>query len=79
MNEEELFRLKGITTQGMATLGTIELTFYSFTIEFHLVPDTFPIYEDGLIGNQALRKYNAQINYKINFVKINSHYARYYL
>ena len=40
---------------------------------YHLVPDNFPVEEDGLIGSEVLRRYGAKINYEENILHIASH------
>ena len=49
------------------------MIFRDITLYFHLVPDDFPIDEDGLIGSEMLSRYKAKINYEENFLEIASH------
>jgi len=53
------------------TLGSIEISFMGFQDKFHVVPDTFQIREEGILGNDFLGRYSAIINYKTGQVECN--------
>jgi len=40
-------------------------------VKFHVVPDTFQIREEGILGNDFLGRYSAIINYKTGQVECN--------
>ena len=68
--ENEILELKGITKESMYSRGKTPLIFRDITLYFHLVPDDFPIDEDGLVGSEMLSRYKAKINYEENFLEI---------
>ena len=55
-------------TKGLRKIAS-PLRFRDLTLDFHLVPDDFPI-EDGLIGSKTLR---SQINYEEDYLKSANH------
>ena len=62
-----------ITKESIHSRGKTPLIFRDITLYFHLVPDDFPIDEDGLIGSEMLSRYKAKINYEENLLEIASH------
>lgn len=72
-NTNEILELKGITRDSICTLGKIEILVKDLKIPMHLVPDDFPIEEDGLIGSEIFRKFKAKIDYNKNSLKIGKH------
>ena len=71
--ENEILGLRGITKESINSCDKVPLLFRDLTLYFHLVPDHFPIEEDGLIGSEVLRRYGAKINYEENILHIASH------
>ena len=71
--KNKILELKGITKESINSCGKTPLIFRDVTLYFHLVPDDFPIKEDGLIGSEMLSKYKAKINYEESFLEIASH------
>ncbi|KAJ8677952.1 hypothetical protein QAD02_013739 [Eretmocerus hayati] len=66
---DEIIELTGITAQSIRTLGKIQLQYFDLELPFHLVPDNFPMAEDGLLGSEAFRRFRANIDYsRGNFV-----------
>lgn len=75
INTEGIIGLNGISQANtVSTLGTCEINIklkpdLSIKHEFHIVPDDFPIGNSGMLGNDFLQKYNAEINYGTNTIK----------
>lgn len=74
--EDQQITLKGIDHNELSPIKTICYVYLNIQIEnkkinhcFHVVPDTFPISFDGLIGNDFIKKFKVQINYLDNILK----------
>lgn len=52
--QETLF-LSGITKEKIKTLGSIDIKFMGYPITFHVVPNNFPIAQEGILGFDFLR------------------------
>ncbi|KAJ8665998.1 hypothetical protein QAD02_007660 [Eretmocerus hayati] len=59
----EIIELSGITDQAACTMGRITLYCFNLEFVFHLVPDSFPMLEDGLLGSDCFRELQAKIDY----------------
>jgi len=68
---EDTLYLSGIGIGYTKTLGSIEISFMGLRVKFHVVPDTFEIREEGILGNDFLGRYCAIINYKTGQVECN--------
>ena len=64
-------KLGEITTDTLITLGTVMLTIKGTPYKFHMVANTFPIFEDGLISRNLLRDQEAVVSYYTNALVIN--------
>lgn len=73
VNVREILELTGITESSIRTFGKIELKFKDLILDFHLVPDSFPIKEDGLLGSKVFREFGARIDYESSIFKLNNH------
>lgn len=73
-NKDIIYKLKGITDSIIETLGSIQLTILLKTriilFNFHVVPDSFPLSVDGIIGRDFLQYYKANINYSNNYLTV---------
>jgi hypothetical protein len=58
--------ISGITEKSIETLGSLNLQFANTRHEFHLVNNSFPIKEDGILGAAFLRAEHAIISFKTN-------------
>lgn len=47
--------LSGITSGRVETLGSVEIKFMGHPVELHVVPDNFPIAQEGILGADFLR------------------------
>lgn len=76
VNSLRTINIKGITSDTISTIGTalIELNIGDRIIghEFHIVPDTFNINTDGIIGKDFLLMYQCSINYSDMTFSINT-------
>jgi len=54
VRNEPLF-LSGITSGRVETLGTIEVQIMGYPVSLHVVPDYFPIAQEGILGSDFLR------------------------
>ena len=59
-----LVKLVGITKNPVYTLGTIKLNILGGLTHFHVVPNNFPIEEDGILGRDFLKQAEAKIDFK---------------
>ena len=66
INEKKIVKLCGITAQHVFTLGTVEINITGLLIQFHVVPNDFPISCSGILGTEFLVQANAKINYAKN-------------
>lgn len=62
-NETDKIKLSGITRETITTLATVNINIHGHTVKFHLVPDSFPIPYDGILGSEILQR-TAKINYE---------------
>jgi len=46
-NRNDVIILSGITNEKIKTLGTIRMHLYNFPTTLHIVPDNFPISQEG--------------------------------
>lgn len=67
-NETNKIKLSGITRETITTQGTVDVNIHGYTVRFHLVPDSFLIPYDGILGSDFLHK-SAKINYENEFVE----------
>lgn len=68
INEDEIIDITGVTEGVTATLGTIDIDLehdsYSFPQICHIVPDSFNIGADGILGKDFLKDYRCNISYE---------------
>lgn len=62
-NDDPLL-LSGITSGRVETLGSVEIHVHGYPVTFHVVPDDFPIAQEGILGGDFLCG-----NSKINLVE----------
>jgi len=55
VHTQEILFLSGITNGRIKTLGSIEVNFMGYPVTFHIVPDNFPIAQEGILGFDFLR------------------------
>jgi len=66
INEQEILQLTGITENAVNTLGSICAYILQTPIIFHVVPDDFPITQQGILGTSFFKEHDACINYGKN-------------
>lgn len=71
IDETNILHLIGISPQLVPTLGKVVLSLLGCFTEFHMVPDDFPILQDGIIGTSFLSKHKAKINWEGNQLELN--------
>lgn len=55
--------LSGITNGRVETLGSVEISLLGHPVNLHVVPDNFPIAQEGILGSEFLRD-ASNINFK---------------
>ncbi|CAK9812938.1 Retrovirus-related Pol polyprotein from transposon 17.6 [Anthophora plagiata] len=71
INHNEILRLTGITAQHVLTRGQITLEILGLPAPFHLVDDSFPIAQEGIVGSDFLKRHKAHIDYENELLKSN--------
>ena len=66
VNESDAICIGGITPETMKTLGTVEITIKNTPYVFHVVPESFPIDEDAILGRRLMREQEAVLSYYYN-------------
>jgi len=64
INNKEILPLKGIASEIISTLGSVEVSLLGQTIKFYLLSDTTNFPYDGILGNKFLRDKSINIDYK---------------
>ena len=54
----EVISLSGITAGRVPTLGTVRMNIYNYPVKMHVVPDNFPIFQEGILGQAFLKHAN---------------------
>lgn len=76
LNTAKIINIRGITNDSLQSFGTTDIGLYmanDFIIhEFHVVPDDFNIYCDGIVGKDLLIAYKCNIDYSNMTVSIRS-------
>lgn len=60
---DKTISLSGITSQTVETLGKTTINLFGHPTEFHIIPASFPIPYDGIIGNEFFQHTKAKIDY----------------
>lgn len=60
---DDKIRLSGITSETVTTYGSVTVTIHGYPLKFQLVPDSFPIPYDGILGSDFLQK-TAKMDYE---------------
>ena len=60
----------GITEESVHALGTALIQLLDDSVEFHVVPNDFPISVDGIIGRAYLRQEQALLSFRHNSLVI---------
>lgn len=55
VSRDDPLYLSGITTGRVETLGSIRASYMGYPIILHIVPDNFPIAQEGILGSDFLR------------------------
>lgn len=63
IDKHKLLSLHGIESGTVRTLGLLRLCILGQCVEFHLVSETFPISQDGLLGAPFLRDQSVRIDF----------------
>ena len=75
LNTNNLIKIKGITSDSISSLGTTLFEFYVGSLlmrtQIHVVPDTFNIPTDGILGRDFLKHFRCSINYDKMTCEIN--------
>ena len=66
VNQKETLKLLGITSEPVFTMGTVDLNIEGSKTKFNLIPESFPIETNGLLGRNFFRENGAVINFKNN-------------
>jgi len=64
INNKEILPLKGIASEIVSTLGSVEISLVGHLIKFHLLSDSTHFPYDGILGNKFLRDKSVTIDYK---------------
>ncbi|KOC60257.1 hypothetical protein WH47_09226 [Habropoda laboriosa] len=67
INKNDILSIRGVTHERVTTLGSAYLTLYNTPLKVHVVPDSFPINVEGILGSTFLRG-QATISYTKNSV-----------
>ncbi|KAI4472596.1 hypothetical protein M0802_016664, partial [Mischocyttarus mexicanus] len=62
-NKNDIVQLTGISPEKLSTLGSLDLIIYGEKTTFHVVNNDFPIFADGILGNEFLRSIPTNIDY----------------
>lgn len=71
INKSEILAIVGVTPGESLTLGKFIIVLHNIECEMHIVPDSFPIDTDGLIGWDILSKCNGQIHASDRYLLLN--------
>ena len=63
IDNEIVFELSGITKGRTRTLGVVKIRIFGIDTLFHVVPDDFPIRQDGILGTEFFKNHRATIDY----------------
>lgn len=55
INQCEILYLNGITPEKIKTLGSIEIELLGYPVTLHVVPNEFPIVQEGILGSDFLQ------------------------
>ncbi|KOC58597.1 hypothetical protein WH47_06857 [Habropoda laboriosa] len=67
IDKRDILSIRGVTHERVTTLGSAYLTLYNTPLKVHVVPDSFPINVEGILGSTFLRG-QATISYTENSV-----------
>lgn len=70
INRENKIQIFGINKEGVTTIGEIQVDFGGDVQSYQLVPDDFPVKQDGLLGMPFLKNSTINLNKKILYHKI---------
>jgi len=62
-NSKIVFELSGVTKGRTRTIGVAKIRIFGIEILFHIVPNNFPIRQDGILGTEFFKSQNATIDY----------------
>lgn len=63
INADEVCIISGVTNGHFQTSGAVRMEVYGQTATFHVVPDDFPIIQDGILGSPYLKSTSAIVNF----------------
>ncbi|XP_039308185.1 uncharacterized protein LOC120358336 [Solenopsis invicta] len=63
INNQEILQLTGITENAVSTLGSIEAHILETPVKIHVVPDEFPMTQQGILGTSFFKEHDACIDY----------------
>jgi hypothetical protein len=55
ISSQDTILLSGITSEKLKTLRTVIVRIFGYPVTLHVVPDNFPIPQDGILGSEFLR------------------------
>ena len=70
INKKRVIKLVGIDLEMVSTIGEVRLIIKGLEASFHIVPLSFPISEDGILGTPFLKKHNAIVNFETDRLQI---------
>lgn len=72
VDKNEILRLSGITTHHVTTLGQALIDILGYPVAFHLVENDFPIPQNGILGSDFFKQFQAKVNYEQNQLEWNN-------
>lgn len=72
LNTDKILNLTGINPYVVKTLGYLRINFLNYSTIFHVVPNNFPIDEDGILGMTFLKTAEAKANWKEDCLEIDT-------
>ena len=68
IDTSKALKIGGITPESLQTIGTVNLTILKKPYAFHVVNDSFPLSEDGIIGRNLMKAEEAVMSYYLNAI-----------
>ena len=69
INKQCVLKLTGINDLPLYTLGQVKINIFGYLTIFNIIPNEFPIEEDGVLGSEFFQDNNININYSSSIVK----------
>lgn len=72
VDKTQILAIKGVTSGKCQTLGKVNLTLSGLPCEMHIVPDSFPIPVQGLLGWDFIHKHGGRVNAATSTLKFDN-------